>query len=433
MTRLAIVILTLALFSPLHCGAAAESFPPGLTVQDGLFMRQGKPVHAIGMNYMDAFLRVIGHNGQGPRLDNDTWRAGFKVLEEYEIAFVRLPINGFYPADWKLYLDNRKVFFEKLDALVREAEARKIGLIPVFFWTFFTLPDIAGEPFDQWANPNSRTRALMRQFTREVVERYRASDAIWGWEFGNEYTNEADLPGDKQGAGWIVPRLGTPTSRTAADKVTRPVLRAAYEAFGRTVRELDATRPIFSGDSMARMSASHLLNQTNWTKDSAEEWLEVVKADTPDPLTGISIHLYYYDKPAEKAVAVPTGGQTSKPQRAEADPVAAPQENGIAGNDMAAMIRILKERGRVWGKPLYLGEFGTQFDLKDPERRRKQLEGVLAAVVAERPQLAAFWVFDFSWQALDSVTPWNDNAYMMEKLRDAGRQLKHSTTLNPEP
>ena len=427
MRRWACVLVIAFLLVPLRQGIAAESFPPGLYVKDGLFMRQGKPVHAIGMNYFDALLRAIGHSGQGPRLDNDTWRAGFKALEEYEIAFVRLPINGFYPADWKLYLDNRKVYFEKLDALVREAEIRKIGLIPVFFWTFFTLPDVAGEPFDQWANPASRTRALMRQFTREVVERYRGSDAIWGWEFGNEYTNEADLPGPKQGLGWIVPRLGTPASRTAADKVRRPVLRAAYEAFGRTVRELDATRPIFTGDSMARMSASHLLSQTNWTKDTAEEWLELVKADTPDPLTGISIHLYYYDQPAGTTVALSNGGQTSKSQRAEADPVAAPQEGGIAGNDMAAMIRVLKERGRAWGKPLYLGEFGTQFDLKDPDRRRKQLEGVLGAVVAERPQLAAFWVFDYSWQALDSVTPWNDNAYMMEKLRDAGRQLNASS------
>ena len=402
---------------------AAEKYPPGLTVKDGVFMHRGKPVYALGVNYFDAFLRVIGHQGQGPRLNDQTWREGFKVLSDYEISFARVAINGFYPVDWKLYQTDRKTFFKKLDEVVREAERRDIGLIPVFFWTFFTLPDLAGEPFDQWANPQSRTQSLMREFTREVVGRYRSSPAIWAWEFGNEYTNEADLPEAKQGLGWIVPRLGTPTTRTERDKMRRPILRAAYEAFGRTIRELDATRPIFSGDSMARMSAWNLLNQTNWTADTEAQWLEVVKDDTPDPLNGISIHLYYYDGPTASPVTT-TEAKTIKGQRAEADPLAAPQHLGIKGKSMAEMLHVLKENGRAWNKPLYIGEFGTQFDLKDGVRRRKQFEEMMGAILTERPQLTAFWVFDFAWQPLDSATPWNDSAYVLEALRDAGRKLK---------
>ena len=56
------------------------------------------------------------------------------------------------------------------------------------------MPDLVGEPRNQWGNPQSKTRQFMRTYIREVVSRYVNSPAIWGWEFGNEYNLSLDTP-----------------------------------------------------------------------------------------------------------------------------------------------------------------------------------------------------------------------------------------------
>jgi endo-1,4-beta-mannosidase len=37
----------------------------------------------------------------------------------------------------------------------------------------------------------------MRAYVRDVVERYKDSPAVWGWEFGNEYNIPTDLPDER--------------------------------------------------------------------------------------------------------------------------------------------------------------------------------------------------------------------------------------------
>jgi hypothetical protein len=382
---------------------------PGLYIEGGMFMHEGKPFHGVGVNYFDGFQRVIGASGQGPCLENDTWRKGLRALAKNKIPFVRMPVNGFYPVDWALYRTRREVFFQKLDELVREAEALKIGIIPSFFWAYFTLPDLAREPLDQWGNPESKTRALMREFVGEVVERYKTSPAIWGWEFGNEYLIEADIPDEKMGRGWAAPRLGTPSERTARDKMRRDNVRAAYQAFGQAVRRIDKTRPIFTGDTMPRVSAWHLYHEKTWAKDSREQWLEMFNADNPDPVDTNTVHFYYYNTDP---------GKTNAPF--------VKQDVGLAGLPMRDMVGLLMKNSRDTGKPLFIGEFGTESDIKVGEQRRQEFFDVLDAMVVNRVQLAAFWVFDFSAQAMDSATPWNDNAYILDALKKANEKLQAS-------
>ena len=45
------------------------------------------------------------------------------------------------------------------------------------------MPKIVGEAPSQMGNPQSKTTAFMKTYTREVVSRYKDSPAIWGWEF----------------------------------------------------------------------------------------------------------------------------------------------------------------------------------------------------------------------------------------------------------
>lgn len=205
----------------------------GSTVEQGLFMKNGRPFYGVGVNYFNVLIRrtgLEGRAGSGPDLAYDQ---GFQTLREYEIPFIRFCAGGFYPKDWDLYRTDKEAYFKIFDRLVADAEKYGVGLIPSFFWNYATVPDIAGEPVDQWGNPQSKTHEFMRQYTMEVVSRYKNSPAIWGWEFGNEYLLAADLPPPELGRGLIAPRFGTPAVRTERDKMFRKNVWIAYQVFFR--------------------------------------------------------------------------------------------------------------------------------------------------------------------------------------------------------
>ena len=39
--------------------AQTEASPPGLTVRDGVLLKDGEPYHGMGMNYFEAFYRTL--------------------------------------------------------------------------------------------------------------------------------------------------------------------------------------------------------------------------------------------------------------------------------------------------------------------------------------------------------------------------------------
>ncbi|MGB2819413.1 MAG: hypothetical protein WBF17_00425, partial [Phycisphaerae bacterium] len=193
---------------------------PGLSVRpDGVLIRDGRPFRGIGVNYFDAFYRTL-------KDPNDTsYDEGFRTLAAHGIPFARFMCCGFWPVENRLYLTDRERYFRLLDGVVKSAEKHGVGLVPSLFWHRGTVPDLVGEPCDQWGNPESKTHAFLRTYTREIVTRYRSSPAIWGWEFGNEYNLSADLPNAAKHRPPTPARLGTPATRTARDELTRDMVR----------------------------------------------------------------------------------------------------------------------------------------------------------------------------------------------------------------
>ncbi len=147
----------------------------GLYVENGTLMKDGKPYRAIGANYFDLFYRVLKNTQDESQIE------GLRQLALAGIPFVRFSCGGFWPTEWGLYLTNKTTYFNLLDKTVKTAEKNNMGLIPSFFWYYACVPDIVGEPMDQLGNPNSKTIAFIKQYTKEVVERYKDSPAIWGW------------------------------------------------------------------------------------------------------------------------------------------------------------------------------------------------------------------------------------------------------------
>lgn len=365
------------------CPTLASAAAPGLSVENGTLVKEGRPYHGIGANYFDLFSRILERPEDSSSLTNLT------ALAEAEIPFVRFMCGGYWAANQQIYLTNRTAFFERLDRVVRCAETNKIGLIPSLFWHVATVPDLVGEPIDQLGNPESKSVDYIRQYTMEIVSRYRNSPAIWGWEFGNEYNLDCDLPNHAEHRPPIQPSLGTPSKRTERDELQFSQLQVAFRVFGETVRKFDPSRVIFTGNAAPRPAAWHNVHEDSWALDSAAQFGEILLRDNPDPIDTITVHLY--------------------PDPAGKYPGQARSIDEFLGMAMA----YAKQAGR----PLFLGEFGVSRQMGSTEGKATFDEFVKAIRKHQIP-LAAFWVYDYAPQSRDySVTFSNDRSFILEAIR----------------
>lgn len=320
----------LALAAP----TAQSQSPLGLSITNGVLMKDGRPYHGIGVNYFDAFYRNILNRS------DTSYVRGFDTLQQHDIPFVRFSLTGYWPSHFALYNTNKPEFYRRLDAFVGQAAIHNVGLIPSFFWTNFMVPDIVGEPVNSWGNPDSRTRQFMRSFTAEVVERYKDSPAIWGWEFGNEFNLGSDLPNAADWRPPIQPTLGTPTSRSASDDIRGDMIHSAMADFGTVVRRHDPARVISTGNSFMRPSAWNQYTSLSWTTDTPEQSAMIYDLLTPDPMNLVSGHAYDT-----------TGWDTLLEYSAAQGKVAFFGEFGVPGDDDAAkaafhdMLQQIKDDG----------------------------------------------------------------------------------------
>jgi Cellulase (glycosyl hydrolase family 5) len=369
-------IVAVLLTSTRAGNAANARTQPGLTVEHGVLLRGGKPYRGIGVNFFNAFLRTLKDGSQ------TNYDDGFRTLGQLGIPFARISGCGFWPTDMKLYLTNRTEYFRRFDGVVHSAEKHGVGLIPSLFWFYACVPDLVGEPCDQWGNPQSRTQAFMRGYVHDVVTRYKDSPAIWGWEFGNEYNLAANLPNASNHRAFVAPALGTPPKRTARDDLTYEIIRTAQAAFAREVRRYDPHRVILTGDSILRDSAWHNWKESKWTKDTPEQFAEMLAADNPDPINLISVHIY--DKAATRLPEIITAA-------------------------------------RPLNKPVFVGEFGA----KGPrEKNQAEFRALLADIETNSIPLAAVWVFDYQRQDGEwNITASNDRAYQLTAVAEANRRI----------
>jgi hypothetical protein len=377
---------TLALVTLSACGLLGAA---PLTVRDGQLWRDGKPYRAVGVNYCDLFQEVLGNP------DSDRTLRGLRYLGERKIPFVRFWCCGFWPSDCKLYFENKEEYFRRLDLVVRTAEEAKVGLIPSLFWRLATFPDLMDEFTEDWAKPDSKTRAFMATYVREVVTRYRESPAIWGWEFANEVNLGVDLPNGMNFLGKKMPQLGVDLAKDERNLMTKDIAQAAFVAFATEVRKYDKERFITSGNSQLRASQYNQTVHGTWTKDTAEEAFQAFAWLNPDPINVTSIHLY--------------PGLDKEPSYA-----------GATGT--MAVIGLYKSWSKRLGKPLFLGEFASlgHDKGKTPDMAVYQRieRGILAAVVEQHVDLAAHWVFDYTKDRKGSglIRPGNKWAWILDDI-----------------
>ncbi len=350
---------------PTTAAASNASERPGLYVNNGVLMRQGKPYLGIGANYNTLFGQLLQ--------DKDTTASLDKLarLGRAGIPFVRFRASGFGPENQQLYLTNRPEFFRRMDQVVRSAEQNHVGLIPSLFWRLATVSEVVGESRGRLGDPDGKATAYIRQFTREMVQRYKDSPAIWGWEFGNEANLGVDLPNARAG-----------------EHLSSEQLRAVYSIFGRTVREIDSTRIIEPGTSLPRPYAWQMAHGRRGRPDNAKESFATLLTLTPEPMNMTSVHVY------ERAKTAFGGGRS-------------------IDNVLATLTR----SAAAAGKPLFLGEF--------PAQNRAQTAEFLQAIKNNRVPLSAFWVFDQpSQKGTMSVDFDGPRAFVLDLVVQANKELQ---------
>lgn len=372
----------------------------GLTLgPGGMVLKDGKPYRGLGINYFDCFYRTLKNN------DDTSYEEGFRVLAEHHIPFVRFCATGFWPNNLKLYQENREKYFRLMDGVVHTAEKYHIGLIPSLFWFYPCVPDLMREPCDQWGNPDSKTHAFMRQYTHDVVSRYRNSPAIWAWEFGNEYDTYADLPNadtflPTKNAPKVDPKQGTPSKRTPRDYPKMANNIVAFREFAKAVRRDDPCRLIENGCSIIRKNSWHFYNEKSWEIDTPDQAQAILAAISPDPMNLISVHCYQ-DLPKAKGF-----------WRDEQDRL-----DGV----VAAAKKI--------GKPVFVGEFQYVNDYApDSSEARKSFLDFLTKLDRLQVPLAAVWVFDLPAQdSTHNISATNPRAWELKLIQEYNERIARSS------
>ena len=367
---------------------------------DGQFTRDGEPYYGIGVNYFDAFYRLL-------RDERSSYIDGFRVLSQNNIPFIRFTLLGFWPRDMNKYLANKQEFSRKFDRFIAEAEKHKIGLIPTFFWNFSAIPDVVGERVNQWENPDSRTLALMRQCTDEIVQRYKDKNIIWAWEFSNEVNIYVDPMGRPMNENhrWMYNRPtnvgeGTPAERTLADSISTDALRLALKEFSGIIRKYDPDRAILSGNGMSHHGAYKRYTYKTWSlgNDSPAEYTLACDLHNPSYVGTITIHPY------------PSHEKAGYFQN--------------ANNTFDDIIRETMRSAKELKRPLFVGEFGA--DMSFGANEAIKFNEYLSSISKNKVQLSALWVFDYSFQN-DSwnITNTNSRKYQLDAINKANLQFQN--------
>jgi len=376
--------------------AEAEEIPlPGLTVKQGRLLLDGRPYRGMGINYAQCFWHLL----RDP--ENRDFVEGFRILgEDYQIPFIRFAACGYFGKEWELYAENPEEYFRLMDLIIREAEKRKLGLIPSLFWAKAAVGDWCQEPLGEISNRESKTRAFYRKYAAEFVNRYKDSPAIWGWEIGNEYLLGADLPG-LIGLQKLEP--GATEPRTAADKLTTPGILDLYVELYQIIRGIDPHRIIVTGEAMPRKGAWNILNRDDFGLDTREQWLEVFLMVTPAPYSVYSVHFYPGNKDYFEG-----------------------EEIGLEELLQVVVTEAHRKGGVVW-----VGEFGAALRDRPYGPAEEEMVRKMFRVIKDTGvELSAPWNFSppgVEFQPTHDITPANERAWFLSEIAAFNRDV------SPEP
>lgn len=359
-----------------------------------------RPFRNVGANLPDLFERFL--RGQ----DADAIRS-LKTARDAGIRFVRC-FGGMWGAEeFPIFLHDRRKWLNAFDRMLAAADRVGIAVVPSLLFNAHMLSDHVrrttgtDEQIVDYLTPGSRSNRLAVEYVTAIVTRYRDDPRILFWEIGNEYNLEADLSKD-----WKV--------RPANQIPTSDQIRAFLMQIASLIKKIDPNHLVTSGNSDMRPYAWHIRQAMlkhrgtpdpfdypmDWTKDTFEQYTEMLAFFHPPPLDIISVHQY------------PPGQDTAA---------------WLAQNDnTAAMLPWTRRAADRIGKPLFVGEFAQHAWAEGKEVETPWCRDFLAKIEKGMAPIAAVWAWEFDMdnptQSPYSLSPTRTPA-LVRAIRETNRRL----------
>ncbi len=328
---------------------------------NGKITRNGKPYFATGINFYDGFLRYIGHD------DVIDSRITFEKIAKAKIPFIRTSLGCFRDDGVSVYLEHPEEYFRHMDRFIGLAEEYHIGVIGCLFWsTSYAWIKKLNAKENDMGNPDSLLVKEMLRYTRDVVSRYKASPAIWGWEISNELNLATDKP------------------EHGEEGLKSESVFAFNRMISREIRKMDPYRLISNGDAIYRKEQYSLKFHGEWKHDTEEEFRTIVPMFAPGDVDTISIHTYAVEPEILRFNRPLTVMEETK---------------------------IYTEIAKKAGKALFMGEFGCGPDTFT-EKGPAHLEKILEAIRENGVQLSAVWNLDMVDGSESSFSDTGEGAYL---------------------
>lgn len=321
----------------------------------------GKPVHLVSVNKYNLFWGFI----LGGEREQES-RHALASAKEAGFTVIRTSAAPFWPVDARQWARG-DAFWAAADRAMAAAKENGIRYILTVDWNWQVFPDLAGETMqDCMTDRTSRSWQMLALFTSQLVGRYKDDPTIFMWELSNELNLGADLEfmrpfGWQRNDGQPLD-LGTPVAYVARDNYRSAQMNLVAVDLAKLIRSIDRNHLIGSGYSVPRPAAWHLkMNPAkgDWTLDTQEQTLEMLREYHADPIDCISVHIYPGDM----------------------------EHWGYKG-DAPRIVRTFKALADKIGKPLYIGETG------DARPRLPFTGPVLRAAMESGVPLTLIWQWD---------------------------------------
>lgn len=319
----------------------APSSQLGLYVENGKVMLGGKEFYGIGTNYHDAAFRYVTN----PLCDDID--VGLENLVEHKIPYIRVRFSSYGGEGMDTYKNDPVSFYRELDKCVEFCEKYNIGIIAVVVWTTLPYNNPDKEPLNNFfSTPDGQGFKDMVNYVKDIVNRYKNSPAIWGWEIGNEFNLACNV---------------------APHNLDPEIAGAFIEYMANVIRKEDGSRRCINhGNSQNRWASYHLWKQGVWdydTRDQIKEMLEIYDSENIDITSTHVYNLEQYDGYAQTAT-------------------------------IEEYLKYIGDFCKEMGKPLYVGEYCDDEPFESMDVSKQKFRGLHDAVVNAGVQLGTIWYYD---------------------------------------
>lgn len=208
-----------------------------LSINNKELVIDGKPICAIGINSLNAFIDYERCNSVTPCVfqDKSNYELLFQRIRSRSISIVRTCVTGMMPKTYEYCKNNHSEYFQRMDEFIACAEKYGIKLILSLFFSQKQIAPFVKDPLGCIGVSGSKTQMEINCFASYFMRRYKDSKSILFVEAGNEHDIRADKPVPDYD---IDVSMGMPTAWTSEDMTTFEQLKNFNASFHSMIKSI---------------------------------------------------------------------------------------------------------------------------------------------------------------------------------------------------